>query len=155
MLTKEQVKHGQRIRCKIHGKEVGDARVSIFMDTVYICQDVISGSNPKEMFGYKYGWCWDANVTDVTAANPTTPEELTAGDEFINNVTKTKYFVHGRIGDVIVFSAKDVPLPEVMMVHVKTFKAWGFVIEQPEEKVEEMTMEEVCKALGKTIKIKK
>lgn len=57
-----ELKHGMRIRCKIHGQIIDDARVSIDPDGgIFICQNYEKGSYAKELFGYKYSWYAGSN----------------------------------------------------------------------------------------------
>ena len=59
-LTKyEELKHGLKVKCKIKGIQINDAKLSINKDgRVYICQNQIEGSPcAEEYLGYEYAWC--------------------------------------------------------------------------------------------------
>lgn len=56
LTKKSQVRHGMRVTCKIDGKEISDAKISMEGDSMYICQNVLSGSGCKDKLGYKYSW---------------------------------------------------------------------------------------------------
>lgn len=78
-LTKySELKHGMRVRCKIDGVQVDDAKLSVDADgQVYVCQDVADGADAEDKLGYEYSWClgfkgrnigrWTSMVTDLVA----------------------------------------------------------------------------------------
>lgn len=52
-----QLKHGMKVKCKIEGKEVNDAKLSIDNDgSVYVCQNVKQGGLADHRVGYDYSW---------------------------------------------------------------------------------------------------
>jgi hypothetical protein len=51
------LKHGQRVKCIIHGTHIDDAMISIDENNlVYICQNKKDGSAADDRLGYKYSW---------------------------------------------------------------------------------------------------
>jgi len=58
----DQLKDGDRIRCKITGEEVNDARISIDdIGDIYICQDTRNGFSVDDKKGYRFSWkCYNS-----------------------------------------------------------------------------------------------
>jgi hypothetical protein len=49
--------HGDYVTCKIHDKEIKDARISIDIDGhPFICQNQIGGIDAEDKLGYKWSW---------------------------------------------------------------------------------------------------
>jgi hypothetical protein len=64
VINKVTYRHGDPVTCKIFGKEVTDAKISIDTDAsdyrdnyVYICQNAHTGRNAMNKLGYKYSRC--------------------------------------------------------------------------------------------------
>ena len=54
------LKHGDRVTCKINGVQINDARISIDEHGCYfICQNRKKGEKAKIFFGYRYSWFFD------------------------------------------------------------------------------------------------
>ena len=53
--------HGKKVRCKIKGTEIDDAKILVEhvngYDKVYICQNLKEGLETKDKLGYRYSWC--------------------------------------------------------------------------------------------------
>ncbi len=81
-LTKDKLKHGDRIKCKINEAVIGDAKVSINPSGCYYVvhnETEKRGSTPINMLGYRYGWSWDGNIKDVEYFEKTM-DNLEVGD---------------------------------------------------------------------------
>lgn len=88
-----QFKHGDKVTCEIEGRKIKDAKISkdneYSYDSTFICQNIISGSKPIEIFEYKYGWRWDANVENVQPLKITKETgNMNKGREFNFKLTK-------------------------------------------------------------------
>ena len=57
-LTKySQLKHGMRVRCKINGMQVDDAKLSIDKNgSVYVCQNEEEGTDAEDKLGYLFSY---------------------------------------------------------------------------------------------------
>jgi hypothetical protein len=51
-----ELRHGARVRCKIRGYVIDDAKLSYFNSWWYICQNVVEGSSAQDKLGYAYSW---------------------------------------------------------------------------------------------------
>ena len=79
-LTKySQPKHGMKVTCKIRGKKIEDAKISIdSIGNVYICQNVcgLIRRSYVDQLGYSYSWhltsgkVWSADVEDLETTEP-------------------------------------------------------------------------------------
>ena len=47
--------HGRYFRCKIANKEC-EGRICIEDGEIYLCQDIVNGTDSEEKFGYDYSW---------------------------------------------------------------------------------------------------
>jgi len=154
------LKHNQKVTCKIEGEKITDAKISIDeYGTLYICQNKKDGSSADDKLGYRYSWKLNKDFTDCGVTN-------------LKPLNKTIRDV--EIGDIIIDSEGD----ERMLLDVRerivglafshdfenfsgfsTFEELeedGYKLkDEPEEEVEELTMEELCKELGREVKIKK
>lgn len=153
-------KHGQKVTCKIRGKEVKDAKISINKDgEIYICQNINCCANADDKLGYKYSRCiGDGSeetlreyygVTDLKPALKSF-DDPQVGDEYKDGYGRSR-FVLGVSGRVIHMSSLfDKDKVDVGSTKEELIKH-GFTIvqDEPEEEVTEMTAEEVCKALEK------
>lgn len=61
-------KHGQRVKCKIQGMQIDDARISVDESgKPFICQNRKEGTRTDDKLGYLYSWEFDCRVTDLVA----------------------------------------------------------------------------------------
>lgn len=60
----DQLRHGMRVRCKIFGEQVNDAKISVNADgTIYICQNMRHDSWATDKLGYRCSWrTWNPEV---------------------------------------------------------------------------------------------
>ncbi len=81
--------------------------------------------------------------------------EVKEGDFIENRGVKRK--ILGRLNDVIFMSdADNFNVSSPSFYTISELRQWNYLIVQPiQEETNEMTLDEVCKALGKTIKIVK
>ena len=69
--------HGMSIECKIDGRYIKDAKVSISDNgSVFICQNYRDGAKAHDRLGYKYSWfigsglkCNDVSELSLTRDN--------------------------------------------------------------------------------------
>jgi hypothetical protein len=161
-------KHNDRVTCEIDGTKITDARISIDKDgTPFICQNEKIGMGTYDKLGYKYSWSLKKDFTShlsaeniqVTNLRPfeKTWDTLEVGDEIVDKggSIRTVLGICGRVIFVSYPNDKDSCLSGGYTK--KGLIARGFTIVSPkvEEEVEELTMEELCKELGRTVKIKK
>jgi len=150
-------KHNQKVTCEIYGKKITDAKISIDKDgTPYICQNEINGCSADDKLGYKYSWALNKdftydNVTNLKPFNKTI-RDVEIGDILI------------RDGDeqmVLDVREKIVGLSEYddfenfdCFYTFEELEKYGYKLkDEPEEEIEELTVEQVCKELGRDIKI--
>jgi hypothetical protein len=80
VINKVTYEHGDPVTCKIFGKEVTDAKISIDTDAsvyehnyVYICQNVHTGKTAMNKLGYKYsrniGTVGEINLSNNSVSN--------------------------------------------------------------------------------------
>lgn len=59
-INERTFRHGQKVTCRIFGKKITDATVSIDnrggRTLAYLCQNVKDGATAPIMFGYYYSW---------------------------------------------------------------------------------------------------
>lgn len=48
--------HGAKVKWEMNGLIIDDARVSVDVSCIYICQNKKAGHKAPELFGYKYSW---------------------------------------------------------------------------------------------------
>jgi hypothetical protein len=154
-----QFKHGDRVTCKIDGTEITDARISIDPDGFpFICQNQKNGSIAKDLLGYKYSYYPGRDFSNHFVENlklaEKTLENLEAGDILIGQ-TGLKTFVLGVYKGVVRLQSITDGITLNATVTVEELKRAGHTLYQKEPLIEELTMEEVCEELGRTIKIKK
>lgn len=152
-------KHGQRVTCEIKGTKITDAKISINnYGTPFICQNIMDGGSTDNKLGYMYSWALYGDFTNTNVKNlhPAVksfdyPE---VGDVYVDKDgdRRTVLGVCGRVIHLSLFGDENTYgigfTKEELIEH-------GYTIEQDKEEVEELTMEEVCKELGRTVKIKK
>jgi len=51
-----KLRKGMRVRCKIGGKDVTDAKIQEENGEFYICNNVISGDPCVKKMGYRFSW---------------------------------------------------------------------------------------------------
>lgn len=155
-------KHGQRVTCKIKNVQIDDAKIRLIDgQRPFICQNKQSGSSCSDnKLGYLYSWILQEDFTEpsVTDLKPFKksfdyPE---VGDEYTLNSGESSVFVLGVTGKVIFISSYA---DKERYGYPKTAKALrddGYtIVQDKEERIEELTMLEVCKELGREVKIKK
>ena len=151
--------HNQKVTCEIYGKKITDAKISIDeYGTPYICQNEKEGATTDNLLGYKYSWQLNKDFTDYNVTN-------------LKPLNKTIRYV--EIGDIVVDKYYNENKRMVLDVREKivglsrddNFEVFNsfFTFEEleesyklkdePEEKIEELTVEQVCKELGRDIKI--
>ena len=149
-------KHNQKVTCEIDGKKITDAKISINKDgTPYICQNEKDGITADNLLGYKYSWQLNKDFTDSLTTN------LKPFNKTIRDV---------EIGDILVMDGDeqmvlDVREKIVGLSECDDFEIFGYFCtfeeleedyklkDEPEENIEELTVEQVCKELGRDIKI--
>lgn len=151
-------KHGERVTCTIEGEEIKDAKISINSSGVpYICQNVKNGADADDKLGYKYSWSigkFFPNSSSVENLRPAVksfdyPE---IGDEY-KAIAGHSQWVLGVCGRVILLSeyeGKDIFSGGYTKEELIES---GYTIVQDEQEVKEMTVEEVSKLVGATVKI--
>ena len=147
------LKHNQKVTCEIDGTKITDARVSIDEDgTSFICQNKKDGLSAENKLGYKYSWSLtDSIVTNLKPFNKTI-RDVEIGDILIRD---------GEEQMVLDVREKIIGLSEYYdfnsFCNFYTFEElerYGYKLkDEPEEEVEELTVEQVCKELGRDIKI--
>ena len=148
-------KHNQKVVCEIDGKKVTDAKISIDKyRTPYICQNEKKGTTTDNLLGYKYSWQLNKDFTNDSVTN------LKPFNKTIRDV---------EIGDILIRDGDeqmvlDVREKIVALSEDDDFEIFGYFCtfeeleedyklkDEPEE-VEELTVEQVCKELGRDIKI--
>ena len=151
--------HNQKVTCEIDGTKITDARISINDDgQPYICQNEKKGSNANNKLGYKYSWRLEEDFTDGFFKNLRSTEKTfenpEVGDEYKDKDGDSR-FVLGVCGRVIFLSNyndKD-HYPDGYTKEDLTKYDYTIVQDEPEEEIEEITIDEVCKRLGKKVKI--
>lgn len=57
--------HGAKVKCVIQGYTIMDARLSVDVGSIYICQNIIHGSPCTNRFGYAFSWYVADNPSSV------------------------------------------------------------------------------------------
>lgn len=156
-----KLKHGDRVTCEILGKKIDDARISVDTNGKhFICQNKEDGARAENILGYKYSWSFNpegpepGSVTNLTAI-PRTLDDLMAGDE-VENGDGDRQKVLARVENLVALSCLGNHNSFGAFRTIQEMKESSYTLVQPiEESIEELTMEEVCKRLGKQVKIKK
>ena len=151
--------HGQKVTCEIKAEKIKDAKISIDKDgTPFICQNIKCGVEAEDKLGYEYSWKLDDDFTQVSVENlkPLKSfENPEVGDIYYNkNFKKTVLGVAGR---VIFMSGINQDKYSAGFTKEELIKL-GYKVEEKEvevEEVEEITMEELIKELGREVIIKK
>ena len=149
--------HNQKVTCEIDGTKITDAKISIDKGgTPYVCQNEKDGAWTEDKLGYKYSWVLNKdfthdNVTNLKPFNKTI-RDVEIGDILVRD---------GEEQMVLDVREKIVGLSEYYdfnsFCNFYTFEElekYGYELkDEPEEEVEELTVEQVCKELGRDIKI--
>lgn len=155
-----KLKHGDRVTCEIGGTKIDNAVISVDRDgTHYICQNKEAGARAENILGYKYSWAFnpedpeDDSVTNLTVI-PRTLDDLMVGDVVEHREGKST--VLARTENIVALSCLGNPNAYGAHRTIQEMKESGYtLVQSTEEPIEELTMEEVCKRLGKQVKIKK
>lgn len=153
-------KHNQKVTCEIRGDKITDAKISIDEDeTPYICQNEKDGVTADNLLGYKYSWQLDKDFTNDNVTN-LKPFNKTIRDVEVGDIIVNKYNNENE-GMVLDVREKIVGLSwdnnfEVFdyFFTFEELEKDGYKLkDEPEEEIEELTVEQVCKELGRDIKI--
>lgn len=154
-------KHNQKVTCTIQGVKIRDARISINEDgRVYICQNIKNGGEAEDKLGYNFSWRINSDFTghDVDNLKPLFKnwEYLEVGDKLIDGEGRERMIL-AHIGLIFFVSYKNEFTKVSSFLTKEELIKEGYSIkqEQPVEEVEELTMEELCRELGREVKIKK
>lgn len=151
-------KHGDRVTCKIKGKEISDARISIDRcGAHFVCQNVFCGSSTEEQFGYSHAWFFsvddpeDGWVTELKLKDRTIDSgPLEEGDILLDEHNEKRQ-VLGVCGKVAFVSFQN-DFENVSCVCTKKHMIdIGWKLCRPistEPEVKEVTLAEVAMALG-------
>ena len=149
------LKHNQRVICEICGTKITDAKISINEDgTPYICQNEKDGIDAENKLGYKYSWKLLSDFTRINVTNlkpfKKTLRDVEIGDILIRD---------GEEQMVLDVREKIIGLSEYDDFEIfdcfYTFEELeeDYELKDEPEEVEELTVEQVCKELGRDIKI--
>ena len=151
-------KHNQKVVCEIDGKKITDAKISIDKDgTPYICQNEIDGVTADNLLGYKYSWQLNKDFTDYNVTN-LKPLNKTIRYVEIGDIVVDKYYNENK-RMVLDVREKIVGLSECDVFEnfdcFYTFEELeeDYKLKDEPEEIEELTVEQVCKELGRDIKI--
>lgn len=158
-------KHNDKVTCTIKGVDITDARISINKDgTPFICQNEWNGSKADDKLGYKYSWELEKDFTNYDVKNLKLAERiitwdtLQEGDVMLDSIGFER-IVLGMCGKVIFLGNNDDGIIKSLSHHYTKEELINnkYTIKQSVETpvVEELTVEQVCKLLGKNIKIVK
>lgn len=152
---------GKKVTCKIYGQFIKDAKIQESGGKYYICQNERDGARCQNRLGYLLSWgvaSGDAinllhnGVSDLKLNNDIflydcPPAE---GDVLLDHGAEP-FTVIGIAGKVVFLQDSDgcVEYDTVENLHEHGFT---YVIK---DEVEELTMEELCKELGRPVKIVK
>jgi len=145
----------------IDGTEILDARISIDQDgTPFICQNLMKGATANDKLGYKYSWILANDFTQCDVTNlklvETKSWDTLAWKDILVNKDGDRRMVLGILNDLVFTSMYGNFQIFWGGFTKKELKDSGYTIENlTEDVVEELTMEQLCKELGRTVKIKK
>ena len=57
-----KLRPGMKVKCKICGEPIDDAKIAFTAKNTYICQDHVSGAGIPDKLGYKHSWCITAGM---------------------------------------------------------------------------------------------
>jgi hypothetical protein len=120
MSEERKFQDGDRVTCKIEGKQIDDAKIAICMSRgtryFYVCQNVRSGIGATDLKGYKYSYESDSsydgklsskfgsNLTDLKLANV---NPYSYGDILVHNSYSRGVKVLGVLDDVVFLSSRS------------------------------------------------
>jgi len=171
----KRFKHGDKVTCTIDGIKITDARISINIsdDVSFICQNETDMSNDcdnrLEYRCVRYLFAGDEgdsetinrDVKNLKLVKKEKAEHLEVGDIIIDEDDDTETMILSISGKVIVRSCWDDfddVSEHLTFNEINEYLSdgdWEIKQEEIVEEVEELTMEEVCKEMGREIKIKK
>lgn len=151
-------KHGDRVTCKINGKEISDARISIGSSGAhYICQNIMMEMTAKEQFGYRSAWFFNVDspesdgVTELKLKERTIKSHPLEEGDVLFDLNDTKAKVLGVCGKVVFLSYRTDFESVCYFRTQKELVTSGWKLYRPtttEQEIKEVTLDEVAKALG-------
>jgi hypothetical protein len=157
-------KHGMKVTCKINGKEIKDAKVSIDSDgDMYICQNVILGKGTRDHLGYTFAWLYreDGVVTDLKPVKDILDiETYEVGDKLVFERDDIRT-VLGICGRLVFLSMSNLPhrfYNCYTIEEIKSYEGVAFKDQPKEDDIVELTMDDIAELKGvpvSRIKIKK
>lgn len=161
-LTDEMV--GKSCSCKIYSKVVDDCRIQKEGSTFYLCQNVVCRSSPLNRLGYDFGYSLGSGDKSAFTRNKVTGFYLTARSTSLLETTlvegdilqrgKDECEVIAVLGRAVIIQYDD-GSPFLSTYSCLNNLGYTLKVEEEEEEIEELTMAEVCKLLGREVKIKK
>ena len=150
--------HGQKVTCEIQEVKITDAKISIDKDgTPFICQNIKYGIEAEDKLGYEHSWklVYDFTAVSVENLKPIVKsfDNPEVGDIYSNESGKRT--VLGVAGRVIFLSGNNNKDAYNLAYTKKELIEYGYKVEEVEKEVEEITMEELIKELGREVIIKK
>lgn len=161
-LTKyEQLKDGMRVKCKIGGKQVDDAVITIDEDNVfYLCQDYF---NQVVLYhvdhkGYNFVWNfaagiegWSNDVTDLESVEGL--RAMKVGDIVIDKAGAERKVIEVLSNTFLISSLHDHSRAGIWFTFEEAEKCDLKLKDQEEqeEDITELTLEEVAKLAGKDV----
>ena len=150
--------HNQQVTCRIQSTDITDARISIDRDgKAFICQNSEDGCDAENKLGYKYSWILEKDFTRASVSNlkPLTKcwDNLETGDILVGQDGKTRCVMEVMNTIVFVSTYNDHDVVS-NFYDKKALQKRGLTIQNLTQPVEEMTLAEVCKELGRTVVIK-
>lgn len=61
--------HKDKITCTIERREILDAKIAIEGSGIYICQNCVDGTQPRDRLGYRYAWSVCSGLKDNQVTN--------------------------------------------------------------------------------------
>ena len=151
-------KHGDRVTCRIKGKEISDGRISIDISGAhYVCQNVFWGNSAEEQFGYSHAWFFtadspqDEGVTELKLKERTIKSHPLEVGDVLFDLDDQKFKVLGVCGKVVFLSYRTDFESVCYFRTQKDLIANGWKLYQDtttDPEVKEVTLDDVAKALG-------
>jgi len=157
-------KHGDRVTCELSTMdgwiEIKDGRISIDRDgDAFVCQDIRpSYQHAEKALGYKNTWyikkSQDWEVRNLKLKNKTM-DNLEVGDVLVDEDGDEQKIL--GMCDMVYFLSRfnDFNKADDCPRTLAELKGMSYKLKGVEEEEEELTMDELCKELGRTVKIKK
>ena len=152
-------KHNQRVTCEIYGTKITDAKISIDeYGTPFICQNEKDGVSAENKLGYKYSWRLNKDFTNDYVTN-LKPFNKTIRDVEIGDIIVDKYYNENKrmvldVREKIVGLSRDDNFEVFNSFFTFEELEESYKLkDEPEEEIEELTVEQICKELGRDIKI--